>query len=125
MAGVFVLVQYGQSVSKHDVSIDSLLAFGVCQLNGNDPSCPKHEHIVGKTGIALNIISFFILGLAPLTSLSYAVKSSDIKKLLKCLRLSRRRGQTTRSYICSDSRRNDSLQATSTTFATQNSRIQE
>ena len=63
IAGVFVLVQYGQSVSKHNVSIDSLLAFGVCQLNGNDPSCPKHAHIVGKTGIALNIVSFSFWGL--------------------------------------------------------------
>ena len=117
MAGVFVLVRYGQSVSTHDVYIDSLLRFGLCQLNGNDPSCPDHEDIIDKTSNALNIITFFILGLVPLTSLSYAVKTSDIKKLLRRLRLSRKRFETTRSTL-SDSKRKDSLQINSTTLAT-------
>ena len=120
-AGVFVLGRYGQSVSTHDTLINSLLSFGVCQLNGNDPSCPDHEDIVNKTNISLNCITFFILGLIPLTSLSYAVKTSDIKRLFQRLRLSSKKSRAFRS-TSTDSRKKDSVLTNATV---QCSRTQE
>ena len=128
MAGVFVLVRYGQSVSTHGEYVNSLLAFGVCQLYGDDPSCPDHETVVNKTEIVLNCISLFLLGLLPLTSLTYAVKSSDIKRLRKCLRLSKKRFSAPRS-VSNDNTitKEDTLKATSTTFtnSVQASELQE
>ena len=128
MAGVFVLVRYGQAISTHLEYVNSLLAFGVCHLNGDDPSCPDHETVVNKTDIVLNCISLFLLGLLPLTSLTYAVKSSDIKRLRKCLTLSKKRFPAPRSASTDNTiAKEDTLKAASTTFTNsmQTSELQE
>ena len=115
IAGVFVLAHYGQSISNRGGYVSSLLAFGVCQLNGNDPSCPNHEDIIDKPGIALNIVTFFLLGLVPLTSLSFAVKSSDIKRLQTCLKWSKKTSGAP-TDASNETKKKDSLKAASTTL---------
>ena len=124
MSGVFVLVRYGQSLNNQNEQIDLLLSFGLCQLGGNDPSCPNHDDIVDKVNVVLNCITYFILGLIPLTSMPYAITSSDIEKLRQHLRLTSARLWTARS-TSSDSRKKESVQPNPATPAMQGPGIQD
>lgn len=117
VAGVFVLVRYGHSLSVHENFIESQLTYGVCHLFGNDPGCPSHDNVVDKTTIVLNCITFFILGLIPLTSLTYAVKTSDLKKLARCFKPSRK-AETSQMNISSGTQGKNSVFTTVSIAAT-------
>ena len=103
-----MLVRYGHALSEHEQYIEALLTFGVCHLFGNNPSCPSHDSVVNKTAIILNCLKFFILGLIPLTSLTYAIKYSDAKNLGKCFRLGKK-VETSQVNISSGEQRNNSV----------------
>ena len=102
IAGVFVLARYGESLNSHDEYIARLLSFGSCHLNGNNPNCPPHDSIVDNTSLALNCITFFLLAFIPVTSLAFALNSSDFKKFTKFCKRSKKKPETSQGIISSD-----------------------
>ena len=77
-------MRFSESSGGLNSYINKILSFSRCYLEGNDKECPDIESIVNKTSVALNIASFFLIGLIPLANLGFGIKISDLQRLYKC-----------------------------------------
>ena len=84
--GVVVLAQFGESAGIHDSHIQGVIDFAVCHLGGESGSldCPSHDSISDTKGVALDCLSYFLLGCLPVSSLIFAFTSSDLEQVVVC-----------------------------------------
>ena len=80
LAGVLSLVRFSESFATHDVYINLAIQYALCQLNGNNPSCPT---LGAESGNIINGIVFLLLAGLPLSNLVFAFTSEDISRVTK------------------------------------------
>ena len=76
-------MRFSESTGSHNEYVNNILSFSRCYFDGRNKDCPDIESIVNKTSVALNITSFFLLGLIPLTNLGFGLKGSDFQRVYK------------------------------------------
>ena len=84
--GVIILARFGESTAVQDKHIQDVIDFALCHLGGESGAvnCPSHDSLTDTRGVALNCLAYFLLGLLPISSLIFALTSSDLERLVKC-----------------------------------------
>ena len=84
--GVIILARFGESTAIQDKHIQAIIDFALCHLGGESGSlnCPSHDSLTDTTNVALNCLSYFLLGCLPVSSLVFALTSSDLERVVAC-----------------------------------------
>ena len=87
VCGVVVLAQYGETTGSQGNYVQRVIDFAVCHLAGESSAtvdCPSHDNIMDSKVVALNCLSYLMLGCLPISSLIFAFKSSDFNQVAVC-----------------------------------------
>ena len=84
--GVIILARFGESAAIYDSRIQDSIDFALCHLGGESGSldCPSHDSLTDTKGLALDCLSYFLLGCLPVSSLVFALTSSDLERVVEC-----------------------------------------
>ena len=84
--GVVILARYGENAAIYDSRIQDSIDFALCHLGGESGSldCPSHDGLSDTKGVALDCLSYFLLGFLPVSSLVFALTSSDLERVVEC-----------------------------------------
>ena len=92
------MARFGESIGIHDSHIQGVIDFALCHLGGESGSldCPSHDGLSDTKGVALDCLSYFLLGCLPVSSLVFALTSSDLERVVVCWKRVVRPSETSR-----------------------------
>ena len=112
ICGVVVLARYSETIGSQGDYIQRVIDFGSCHLAGVSASlnCPSHDSITDTKGVALNCLSYFLLGCLPISNLIFAFTSSDLERVVVCCKRVVRRSEASKKHLSASggSRKTDS-----------------
>ena len=84
--GVVILARYGENAAIYDSRIRDSIDFALCHLGGESGSldCPSHDSLTDTDSLALDCLSYLLLGCMPVSSLVFALTSSDLERVVEC-----------------------------------------
>ena len=84
--GVIILARFGESAAIYDSRIQDSIDFALCHLGGESGSldCPSQDSLTDTKGLALDCLSYLLFGCLPVSSLVFALTSSDLERVFKC-----------------------------------------
>ena len=84
--GAILLAQFGENAAIQDSRIQDSIDFALCHLGGESGSldCPSHDSLTDTKGLALDCLSSLLLGCMPVSSLVFALTSSDLERVVEC-----------------------------------------
>ena len=84
--GVIILARFGEIAAIYDSRIQDSIDFALCHLGGESGSldCPSHDSLTDTKGLALDCLSSLLLGCMPVSSLVFALTSSDLERVVEC-----------------------------------------
>ena len=84
--GVIILARFGDSVAIQDSRIQDSIDFALCHLGGESGSldCPSHDNLSDTKEVALDCLTYALLGCLPVCSLAFALTSSDLERVVEC-----------------------------------------
>ena len=84
--GVIILARFGESAAIYDSRIQDSIDFALCHLGGESESldCPSHDSLTDTKDLVLDCLSSLLLGCMPVSSLVFALTSSDLERLVEC-----------------------------------------
>ena len=80
------MARFGDNAAIHDSRIQDSIDFALCHLGGESGSldCPSYDSLTDTQEVALDCLTYALLGCLPLCSLVFALTSSDLERVVEC-----------------------------------------